>query len=122
VDFYFIPNINPKKSTKNIANYNSEEDLNTKAPTYIGKQMTIMIPIIIENVKNDYTFVFSINELLKNKFIITNTINRNRRPHPLRLFFILNSPNLPHSTNPFWNSKAFQKIRNIRPHFIWHTT
>ena len=43
--------------------------------------MTIMIPIIIENVKNDYTFVFSINELLKNKFIITNTINRNRRPH-----------------------------------------
>ena len=49
------------------SSYNSEEDLNAKAPTYIGKQMTIMMPIIIENVKNDYTFVFSIDELLKNK-------------------------------------------------------
>lgn len=34
------------------------------APLYVGKTMTIMMPIIIENIQNDYTFTFSIDKLL----------------------------------------------------------
>ena len=30
----------------------------------VGKTMTIMMPIMIQNVQNDYTFTFNINELL----------------------------------------------------------
>ena len=42
--------------------YNSQEALNAGAPKYVGKQMTILMPIIIENVQNDYTFVFNVDE------------------------------------------------------------
>ena len=31
---------------------------------FVGKIMTIMMPIMIENVQNDYTFIFSIDKLL----------------------------------------------------------
>lgn len=44
--------------------YNSKEALNAGAENYIGKKMTIMMPISIENVPNDYTFVFNIDEWL----------------------------------------------------------
>ncbi len=36
-----------------------------EAPSYVGKTMTIMMPIMIENVQNDYTFTFSIDKLLE---------------------------------------------------------
>lgn len=36
----------------------------SEAPSYVGKTMTIMMPIMIENVPNDYTFTFSIDKLL----------------------------------------------------------
>lgn len=44
--------------------YNSLEDYNQGAPEYVGKTMKIMMPIYLEDVKNDYTFTFKINELL----------------------------------------------------------
>lgn len=30
----------------------------------VGKTMTVMMPIMIENVQNDYTFTFNIDKLL----------------------------------------------------------
>lgn len=50
---YLIPSI-----------YQTQEDFNNNAPTLVGKTMTIMIPLMIENIQNDYTFTFIINELL----------------------------------------------------------
>lgn len=44
--------------------YKDEASLFQNAPDYIGKTMTILMPIMIENVQNDYTFTFNINELL----------------------------------------------------------
>lgn len=44
--------------------YNSQDALNNGAQKYVGKKMTIMMPIMIENVPNDYTFVFNIDEWL----------------------------------------------------------
>lgn len=37
----------------------------SEAPSYVGKTMTIMMPIMIENVQNDYTFTFSVDKLLE---------------------------------------------------------
>lgn len=34
------------------------------APYFVGKTMTIMMPIMIENIQNDYTFTFCIDKLL----------------------------------------------------------
>ena len=51
---YLIPCIYRKEVTKQA-----------EAPSYIGKKMTIMMPIIIENVQNDYTFVFNIDKLME---------------------------------------------------------
>lgn len=48
------------------AYYQSKEAMQQEAPTYVGKQMKILMPISIENVQNDYTFVFNIDELLPN--------------------------------------------------------
>lgn len=42
--------------------YKTKEDRDNGAEKYVGKQMTIMMPIIIENVQNDYTFVFNIDQ------------------------------------------------------------
>jgi hypothetical protein len=44
--------------------YKTPEAFNSEAPTYVGKTMTIMMPIMIENVQNDYTFKFNIDKLL----------------------------------------------------------
>lgn len=44
--------------------YNDAATKLLKAPLYVGKTMTIMMPIMIENVPNDYTFTFSIDKLL----------------------------------------------------------
>ena len=49
------------------AYYQSKEAMAQEAPTYVGKQMRILMPISIENVQNDYTFVFNIDELLSSK-------------------------------------------------------
>ena len=47
--------------------YSTQEDYNAYAKGYVGKKMTILMPIMIENVQNDYTFEFSIDELIENK-------------------------------------------------------
>lgn len=44
--------------------YNTPEAFNSEAPTYVGKTMSVMMPILIENVQNDYTFTFNIDKLL----------------------------------------------------------
>ncbi len=44
--------------------YKNKEAFNSGAPSMVGKTMTIMMPIMIQNVQNDYTFTFNINELL----------------------------------------------------------
>ena len=44
--------------------YNSQEEFKAGAPKMVGKTMTIMMPIMIENVQNDYTFTFNIDKLL----------------------------------------------------------
>jgi len=44
--------------------YQKTEDFNAGASSYVGKTMKILMPIMIENVQNDYTFVFSIASLL----------------------------------------------------------
>lgn len=44
--------------------YKTPEAFNAEAPSLVGKTMTIMMPIMIENVQNDYTFMFNIDKLL----------------------------------------------------------
>ena len=46
--------------------YQTPEELKKEASNSVGKTMTIMMPIMIENVQNDYTFTFNIDELLSN--------------------------------------------------------
>lgn len=43
--------------------YKDEATRAAQAPKYVGKTMTIMMPIVIENVQNDYSFTFIIDEL-----------------------------------------------------------
>ena len=35
--------------------------------SFVGKKMTILMPIIIESVQNDYTFEFNVDEWINNK-------------------------------------------------------
>lgn len=44
--------------------YKTPDDFNKEASTYVGKTMSIMMPVIIESVQNDYTFKFNIDKLL----------------------------------------------------------
>lgn len=44
--------------------YQTPEAFNAGASSLVGKTMTIMMPIMIENVQNDYTFTFNIEKLL----------------------------------------------------------
>ena len=44
--------------------YIKKEEFAAGAPAYVGKTMKILMPIMIENVQNDYTFEFSIASLL----------------------------------------------------------
>lgn len=37
---------------------------NHLATGHVGKTMTVMMPIMIENLQNDYTFTFNIDKLL----------------------------------------------------------
>ena len=46
--------------------YNDAATRDAQASSYVGKTMTIMMPIMIENVQNDYTFTFNIDKLLNN--------------------------------------------------------
>ena len=46
--------------------YNDEATKNAQASKYIGKKLTVMMPIMIENVQNDYTFIFNVDELIDN--------------------------------------------------------
>lgn len=43
--------------------YQTQEALDENAPGMVGKTMTVMMPIMIENVQNDYTFTFNIDKL-----------------------------------------------------------
>ena len=43
--------------------YKNKELYDLNAYKYIGKTMMILMPIVIENVQNDYVFTFKINEL-----------------------------------------------------------
>jgi hypothetical protein len=45
--------------------YKNEATKQAESPSYVGKKMSIMMPIIIENVQNDYTFVFNIDKLME---------------------------------------------------------
>lgn len=47
--------------------YLSLKDYKTEAPLLIGKTMKVMMPIMIQNVQNDYTFTFTIDKLLNVK-------------------------------------------------------
>ena len=44
--------------------YNKQEDKKSFAPLLINKTMSIMMPIMIENIQNDYVFIFNIDKLL----------------------------------------------------------
>lgn len=44
--------------------YSTKEAFDAEAKNLIGQTMTIMMPIMIENVQNDYTFKFNIDKLL----------------------------------------------------------
>lgn len=44
--------------------YKTPEAFNAEAPSLVGKTMTVMMPIMIENVQNDYTFTFNIDKLV----------------------------------------------------------
>lgn len=46
--------------------FETPEAFNAGASSQVGKTMTIMMPIMIENVQNDYTFTFNIDKLLNN--------------------------------------------------------
>ena len=53
---YLIPSI-----------YKTQEAYDAEAKSYVGKKMTILMPIMIENVQNDYTFEFNIDKLISNE-------------------------------------------------------
>lgn len=44
--------------------YKTPEAFNAEASSYVGKKLTIVMPIMIENVQNDYTFTFNIDKLI----------------------------------------------------------
>ena len=47
--------------------YSKQENYDLLAPLNVGKKMSILMPIMIENVQNDYVFEFHIDELLPQK-------------------------------------------------------
>lgn len=47
--------------------YSTQETYDIGAPLKVGKKMSILMPIMIENVQNDYIFEFNIDELLPQK-------------------------------------------------------
>lgn len=50
--------------------YKTPEEFNSEngAASYVGKTLKIMMPIMIQNVQNDYTFTFKIDELLNSVY------------------------------------------------------
>ena len=66
---YLIPGAYGGWQKKNLipSFYNSQEALNQNAESYVGKKMTILMPIMIENVQNDYTFEFNVDKWLNPK-------------------------------------------------------
>lgn len=47
--------------------YTSQTELNTIAPTYVDREMSILIPIEIEGVRNEYMFIFKVATFLGNQ-------------------------------------------------------
>ena len=47
--------------------YSKQEHYDLLAPLNVGQKMRILMPIMIENVQNDYVFEFNIDELLPQK-------------------------------------------------------
>lgn len=54
-----------RESTLIPSSYSSDAERNAGAPLYVGKKMLILMPIIIENVQNDYVFEFTVDEWIK---------------------------------------------------------
>ena len=50
-----------KESYLISSKYQTQEDFNNKAGDIVGKTLTIMMPIMIEGIQNDYTFIFSVD-------------------------------------------------------------
>lgn len=46
------------------AYYKDKEALKANAANYVGKKMVVLMPILIENIPNEYSFEFSIDEWL----------------------------------------------------------
>lgn len=68
IDGRIIPNV-----------YRTPEEFNAEngAASYVGKILKIMMPIIIQNVQNDYTFTFKIEELLNSVYSKCKIVNEN---------------------------------------------
>ena len=47
--------------------YTSQTELNMIAPTYLGREMSILMPIEIEGVRNEYMFIFNVNKFIGNQ-------------------------------------------------------
>lgn len=47
--------------------YKNQDEFDILSKAVVGKEMKILMPIIIENVQNDYTFVFNINNITPQK-------------------------------------------------------
>lgn len=43
--------------------YKTSEAFNSEAPALVGRKLTILMPIMIKNVQNEYTFTFNIDKL-----------------------------------------------------------
>ena len=54
-----------RETTLIPSSYSSDAERNVGAPLYVGKKMLILMPIIIENVQNDYVFEFTVDEWIK---------------------------------------------------------
>lgn len=42
-----------------------KETIDILPQTYVGRKMSIMMPIVIENIQNEYTFIFNVEEVIK---------------------------------------------------------
>ena len=49
------------------SSYNSMQEYNIEMKNLKGKKMMILMPIVIENIQNDYIFEFTLEELINNK-------------------------------------------------------
>lgn len=58
----FLPNLGGIMHTKKLCHFRYATQLDMSS--LVGKTMTVMMPVMIENVQNDNTFTFNIDKLL----------------------------------------------------------